>query len=515
MSSRWFYSFGASIILLAGFCSASDETIREAAVAGQFYPSDPGMLRETVTSLLAESQKRTLGKPFVLVSPHAGYPYSGRITADAFKQAAGNRYDLILVLGTNHTTAGFTKAAVFCGKGFQTPLGLVSVDQGTAIALLGSDSIFTEFEPVHRSEHSIEVQLPFIQVLFPDVPIVPIVVATTDSADCGRIGRNLVRVTQDRSVLIVASSDLSHYPAYEDAERIDRKTLEFVVSEDATALHRHLARVPGSAPSMVTGACGEGPILAGIAAARARGIGRGELVSYANSGDVLVESRDRVVGYGAVVFLDESSPSGGPGASAAPDFRDERDSDPFRLDDETKRALLILARQSIRGYVSTGKAPAAAGGGRPLPRAGAFVTLRKHGLLRGCIGRLEADIPLNEVVSRYAVYAASEDPRFNPVQPGELEELEIEISVLSHPAQAPGFQAIQAGRDGVVLTKDGHSATFLPQVADEQHWGRDEFLANLCRKAGLGEDCWKEGARFETFQAAVFSESEFHLETPR
>jgi AmmeMemoRadiSam system protein A len=128
---------------------------------------------------------------------------------------------------------------------------------------------------------------------------------------------------------------------------------------------------------------------------------------------------------------------------------------------------------------------------------------------------LEADLPLNEVVSRYAIYAASEDPRFNSVLAGELDQLEIEISVLSNPTLAAGFQAIQTGRDGVVLTKDGHSATFLPQVADEQHWGRDEFLANLCLKAGLAEDCWTEGARFETFQAAVFSESEFHLETQR
>ncbi len=521
MRHLWLCALALSLVLTAEFCTAADDDIRPSAVSGQFYPADPAVLRETVDSFLSASHKKVGGKPFLIVCPHAGYAYSGKVAAAAFKEAAGNRYDLVIILGTNHTTAGFNKAAVFVGDGFETPLGVAKVDRSAASQLLDSDSIFTEFAAVHRAEHSIEVQVPFIQVLFPGVPIVPIVVSTTDLSDCEHIGRELARLSRDRSVLIVASSDLSHYPRYQDAEKVDHKTLDLIVQEDVKALHRYLTRIPGSAPSLVTGACGEGPILAGICAARTLGIEHGIQIAYANSGDLLPGSRDRVVGYGAVAFLYSapagSTPAVDPAVPPAPsDGRNKPGPSSETLDSNTKRALLRLARRAITEFVTSGRDFEEMTGKTKISfRAGAFVTLRENGRLRGCIGRLEPDLPLEEVIARYAVYAATQDPRFNPVRPAEVKQLDIEISVLSTPRPVPGFQAIRIGRDGVVLTKDGHSATFLPQVADEQHWSRNEMLSNLCLKAGLEENCWTEGARFETYQATVFSETDLAPETPR
>jgi len=515
MRHLWLSALFITLFCSAAFCTAADGDIRPAAVAGQFYPADPVVLRKTVDSLIAASPKEVSGKPFVVVCPHAGYSYSGKVAAAAFKQAAGNHYDLIVILGTNHTTAGFNKAAVFDGDGFQTPLGVAKVDRSAASQLLDSDSIFTRFDAVHRAEHSIEVQVPFIQVLFPNVPIVPIVVSTTDLSDCEHIGRELARLATNRSVLIVASSDLSHYPRYQEAEKVDHQTLNLIVAEDAKALHRYLTRIPGSAPSLVTGACGEGPILAGICAARTLGIAHGVRIAYANSGDLLPENRDRVVGYGAAAFLYQDPESEMTASTKASGGPKHSDTSPETLDSNTKRALLQLARRAITEFVTKGDVEEEPGEKPQVSfPAGAFVTLREHGQLRGCIGRLQSDLPLEDVVARYAVYAASEDPRFKPVRPGELNQLEIEISVLSPPRPVPGYQAIRIGRDGVVLTKDGHSATFLPQVADEQHWGRDEMLSNLCLKAGLDERCWTEGARFQTYQATVFSEADFGSETP-
>jgi AmmeMemoRadiSam system protein A len=140
---------------------------------------------------------------------------------------------------------------------------------------------------------------------------------------------------------------------------------------------------------------------------------------------------------------------------------------------------------------------------------GAFVTLKKKGELRGCIGRIIGDEPLGKLVGTMAMQAAFNDSRFRPLAADELNDIEIEISVLTPMKQVGGAADVVVGRDGVVLSKDGYHAVFLPQVAPEQGWNRDEMLDNLCRKAGLDTGCWKEGAQFSTFQAVVFSESQF------
>ena len=344
--------------------------------------------------------------------------------------------------------------------------------------------------------------MPFVQVLFPKAKIVTAIVGRQDLTLAIRFGQALARVLKGRKALVVASSDLSHYPPYSDAVAADRATLTAVASLDAKAASESIARqMKTGCPGLETCACGEGAILAAMVAAKAMGATRGRVLSYANSGDTAIGERDRVVGYGAVVF---TAGAGGTDTAALDVPRVARDP---QLSEADKMDLLKLARSTVERYLTTGTLP--------LPRAstpalrakqGAFVTLKKNGDLRGCIGHMAEDTPLAQVVSRMALAAAFEDTRFSPLRAEELSSLEFEISVLTPLAPVPGPGAVVVGRDGVVIRKAGHSAVFLPQVAPEQGWSRDELLDHLCEKAGLPADCWRGECQLLAFRAIVFGE---------
>ncbi len=483
---------------------ATENDIRPPAVAGRFYPGDPGKLSAAVQRFLADALPPATERPIAIISPHAGYIYSGQIMADAFAQARGHAYQLIVLLGVNHTTPGFDGVSVFSGGGFRTPLGIAEIDTGTALRLVDLFPGAVLDKSVHRDEHSIEVLVPFVQVVFPGIPILPVIVSLKDDAACARFGEALAQSLADRKVLIVASSDLSHYPPYADAQRLDRNTLQAMASLD---INRFMQVVRNQKATGLTGlstcACGEQTTLAAMAASKFLGASMGTVVSYANSGDALVGDRDRVVGYGAVVFH-RSAPRSGEEPFPGP----PRDIEPAPLLPPQQQNLLNFARKSLTQFIETETLPLP----RPADpllyaRQGAFVTLKRHGELRGCIGHMGDDLPLCHVVGRMALQAAFNDRRFPHLKDSELEEIDIEISVLTPLRPVDGPADIVVGRDGVMLRQSDRSAVFLPQVALEQGWNRDEMLGHLCRKAGLSETAWKDGASFYTFQAQVFSES--------
>jgi AmmeMemoRadiSam system protein A len=257
--------------------------------------------------------------------------------------------------------------------------------------------------------------------------------------------------------------------------------------------------------NLLTCAFGEAPILACMIAAKLLGATHGIVLSYANSGDASVGTQSRVVGYGAVALV------GGPDKSASSTQQLQAPSSAAtELQNSEKKLLLAFARETIRRYLTTGTTPLARAF-TPRLRApqGAFVTLTKHGDLRGCIGRIPPDLELAKTVGAMALEAAFNDPRFSPLTLKELSDVEIEISVLTPMKPVEKADQIRVGKDGVVLEKSGRSAVFLPQVATEQHWGRDEMLDHLCMKAGLPAGCWGKGAKFSVFQADLFSESEY------
>ena len=503
------------VLLVIIFCFAmacqankvSDSDVREPAVAGKFYPESAAKLKLAVEQFLQDALPVKVKKPVAIIVPHAGYIYSGQICADGFKQAANQKYDFIVILGTKHTSSDMEKISLYPGNGFRTPLGTAPVEKNIIHLLKKADPADCMLDKtLHESEHSVEVMVPFIQVVFPKAKIVPVVVGSQDIQTCIRFGQALAKVLKNKNALIIASSDLSHYPSARDANIVDRETLSAIAGLDPAVFQKTLqSHKNKNVPNLYTSACGEAPIMAAMAAAKSLGAIRGSIISYANSGDTSVGERSRVVGYGAVVLTaDEEGKDPGVFPQAA------KTDVSATLTPSDKNNLLSFARETISRLFSTDTTPLARNFNAALqqPR-GAFVTIKKRGELRGCIGRMIGDEPLGKIIGTMAIQAAFNDARFNHLTADELKDIEIEISVLTPMKPVAGAADIVVGRDGVLLDKDSHHAVFLPQVATEQKWNREELLDNLCRKAGLETGCWKKEAKFSTFQAIVFSESEF------
>ena len=480
--------------------------VRPPAVAGQFYPGDASRLTVALQALAGDALAPRTDRPIAIVVPHASYIYSGQIAADAYRQASAHQYDTIVIIGTNHTAADFGRISVYAGAGFRTPLGVAPIDQEVVAALLKEDAGCVTDASVHAKEHSVEVQVPFVQHFFPRAKIVPVIVGRPDLQLCTRFGRALAKVVKGRQALIVASSDLSHYPGLADASAADRHTLEAIATLDPATFQAATEEEMGNRrANLVTCACGEGPIMAAMAAATALGATRGVVISYTNSGELSIGDPSRVVGYGAVVM---TAGERGRDTSALAKPAVAAPGDPLQAQD--KKALLIFARETIRRFLVTDTVPLARADNPRLMRPqGAFVTLRKRGDLRGCIGTLIPEAPLGRTVGMMAIQAAFGDPRFSRVGANELKDIEIEVSALTPMKPVSGAADVRVGRDGVMLQKDGRSAVFLPQVAGEQGWNREEMLDNLCLKAGLPAGCWARGAKLATFQAEIFAEHEF------
>ncbi|HEX8925908.1 MAG TPA: AmmeMemoRadiSam system protein A, partial [Terriglobales bacterium] len=289
--------------------------------------------------------------------------------------------------------------------------------------------------------------------------------------------------------LIIASSDLSHYHSYSEADKMDHKMLAALHAWDYLSMSRNFE-------ARIWEACGGAPIMAAMIAAERLGATDARVLKYANSGDTAGD-RSRVVGYSADIFVRTESAT-----SILPDFS---------LSEEDRRALLVLARKSVEHAVLRGETfiPAAPQSEALHQERGAFVTLTIAGNLRGCIGYTSAFKPLYLTVRDTAAFAALRDPRFPPVRKDELSKLQYEISVLSPLRHAPNAQDIRIGQDGLLVRNGDREGLLLPQVPAEHHWDRARFLQETCYKAGLEPGCWKdESTDIFRFTAVVFSEHE-------
>ena len=474
--------------------SALDQTshaVRLPAVAGAFYPGEPAVLTRLIDGYLAEAP-RLEPKPSIIIVPHAGYVYSGGVAAHGFKQAIDRGFKSVIILGFNHQMShAFEGAAIWPDGAWRTPLGDVPIDAELARQLLAA-SIFNDDRSSHAGEHSLEVEVPFIQRVLPGVPIVPISIGRPTLENARSIADALAKVLADRSdVLVVASTDLSHYPRYKDAVKVDKSSLVALASLDPLALEAYDEEtMSGRTPNLHTTMCGKGPVLAAMMLARSIGAEQVNVIRYANSGDAPEGERTRVVGYAAVEFVK--------GQVAT-----------LTAEDHTQ--LLKLSRGTLAEYLQTRKMPLfePTSIATQQPRA-TFVTLR-HKLthdLRGCRGEVFARYPLWESVQRVSVLSATDDPRFSPMRFDELAEMHIEISVLTPLRLARSPEEVVVGRHGVMIRKGGHGGLFLPQVPTEQGWDRDEYLSTLCwMKAGLPADAWrKPDTQLYIFEAEIFEE---------
>ena len=466
---------------------------RPAAVAGKFYPGTPKMLREEVERHFREAKppQHPGESPQALIAPHAGYLFSGRVAASAFNQIPGkNSYKRVFIIASSHQMH-FPGVSVWTAGDYETPLGTVSVDQETCRLLKESSPLFQCREDAHLAEHSLEVQLPFLQVKLEErFQLVPLILGTGKAEDCEKIAGTL-RPWFIPENLFVVSSDLSHYPCYNDAVSTDRVTTEAILSNSPEQLLLRMKenRTKGI-PGLATSLCGWTGVLTLLYLTRGEGF-HAEWTDYLNSGDEpRYGDQERVVGYSAVTFYRNSGTQ-------------------FFLSPQEKKALLAIADRTVRETVVAGKCQQVDEeplSGNLAAHAGAFVSIYIAGKLRGCIGSFTTGEPLAHVVSRSAV-SATADTRFNPVEPEELESLTIEISVLTPLRRVYSASEVIPGKHGIYIKKGGSSGTFLPQVAGRYGWDREEFLGRCSRdKAGLGWDGWKT-AELYVYEAIIFGNS--------
>ncbi len=464
--------------------------IRPSAIAGSWYPADPDELAQMIDEMLA-AVEAVDGEPVALIVPHAGYAYSGPVAAYGFGQLEGVGYDVAIVVASDHQAPISAPISVWAEGGFETPLGVAPVDVELAQALLEADPRITFDAAAHENEHPIEIELPFIQRACPGCSIVPVLMGVADEETVKTLAEALLAVLRDtdKRVVVVASSDLSHYPTYDDALVADGATLSAIETGDPARVRETVvALMAADFPNLETCACGEGPIRVAMHVARELEARQVTLLRYANSGDSPNGDRQRVVGYGAAMFWRYEPPP---------------------LAQVQREELLALARATIAEYLETDSLPDYETDDPLLARrSGVFVTLKEHGVLRGCIGHTHANLPLYQAVQQMAVSAATADPRFPPLTTEGLHDVSVEISVLAPFRRVTDVEQIRVGEHGLMIYKGNRRGLLLPQVPVEQGWDRAEYLDNLCQKAGLAVDCWQEGATLYAFTALVFGEEE-------
>lgn len=480
-----------SIVLLAGAAGA-----REPQFAGSFYPADPAELSAAVDKALSAAEPyKGKGKIDGILVPHAGYVFSGGVAARAFASLKDG-YDTVVLLGSAHAE-GFPGAAVMASGHYATPLGKAEVDVKLGAALIKKNPFFRDYPRGHAKDHTLEVELPFLQrKLKKPFKILPILFGRANEKELEAAGRALGRLLKGRKVLLLISTDLSHYPSSSDARRSDLALLKALEKMDPGYFRlTHSVLAAKNADGLETPACGETAVEAGLHALREMGSTRFELLARSDSHLEYPDGapEGRVVGYGAGVFLSGAGPSTfSPSPSRA-----------------QREELLRLARWSVERAFDEKRPSLPVLADDPffnLPAA-LFVTLNKSGKLRGCIGNVSPSYTLRDAVVRNALAAAFEDRRFEPLAAGELPFVRFEISLLSPLERADGHDEVKPGVHGVVIAGEGKSGLFLPQV-----WGqlpsKEVFLGELCeQKAGLPRNCWKDKAtEFYLFTSESFEE---------
>jgi len=478
-------------LLVATACA--DATVRPAACAGQWYPADAATLTKQIDELLSAATPLDLcGRPLAVISPHAGYRFSAPVACAGYACLRGQSYQRVIVLAFSHRNAGRYRGIDVPKEltAYATPLGEVPIDRAVCDELL-KKPFFSSIPDIDEGEHSLELQLPFLQRILGKFALVPLLVGQMTDADCTAAAQALLPYL-DENTLLVASSDFTHFgPNYgylPFKENVPDKLRELA---DAAAAPLRLCDYDGFAEHVARThdtICGRGPIMLLLRALAMRGGADGVCAACDTSGRMTGDWTNSVT-YQSLVFTRRKGTLG-----------------------EVERAeLLRLARQTVAATVK--KEPLPKVEPEKLPAAvradgSCFVTLENNGELRGCIGNMLADGPLFESVVRNAVHACH-DSRFlhNPVTPEELEQLHVEISYLTPMKRAASPSEVVVGRHGIMIALGGRRGVLLPQVAYERGWTREEFLKQVCYKAGLPVDSWnKPEAELYLFEAEVFGE---------
>jgi MEMO1 family protein len=491
-----------AIVALQHVRAADAQSVRQAGVADGFYPADPKTLSAMIDDMLAHaaSSQPPINDPILaVVAPHAGYQFSGPVAAYTYAVLKGRKFSRVVVIAPSHYEA-FDFTSVYEGDAYATPLGTVPVDKAFAKQLASMSPTIRLSSQGHvptpkGAEHALEVELPWLQRVLGDFELVPVIMGDQSYENSRALGVALAKLIQGSDTLIVASSDLSHYHPYDEAVKIDHKTLNALQAWDYFSMSRNFE-------ARIWEACGGAPIVAAMIAAERMGANQAVVLKYANSGDITGD-HSRVVGYSADVFLKTQG-----GKTVEPQFS---------LTRHEKNELLALARKSVEYAVREKKAyePTASASEVLNEERGAFVTLRESGELRGCIGYTSAVKPLYMTVRDTATFAAMRDPRFQPVVASELPQIDYEVSVLSPLRRVLDVRQIKVGQHGLLMKNGAYEGILLPQVPVDERWDRLRFLEETCAKAGMHSSCWKdENTDIFMFTAVVFGEKRPQALTP-
>lgn len=455
-----------------GTAQAAKGSVRQPVVAGQFYPHNPKDLKGLINKFYQAANPEDINNVRAIIAPHAGYIYSGPVAAYGYKVIDRN-FDTVILLGSNHNgRAPYFKCSVSSDDYYRTPLGLLPVSP-IAKELLKAQ-ICTSVNQAHIT-HIIEVQLPFLQTIKSDFAIVPIVTGAMETKDIAKLAEALMKYIDERTLLVV-SSDLSHYYPYKKAVSLDNTCIKAIEAQNLAEVKR-------------CEACGLDAIAVLLAIAEKKGW-NSKILDYRNSGDT-AGPKDQVVGYTSIAFYEE-------------DFSTK-----------TKKDLIKLARSVLTDYISKGEVGRVDRNKFPKStheKRACFVTLKKHGHLRGCIGHILPEVSLIDCIVQNAINAAVHDPRFSPVKKDELPQIDIEISILTIPKildiKDPEdiLNYLLPLKHGVIIKNGSNQSTYLPQVWSELR-DKKQFLESLCLKGGMKKDCWKSpDTEIKIYEAIVVKE---------
>jgi len=418
--------------------------IRNPVVAGRFYPASASQLKAMIETLVDEKAEKE--EAIGLLMPHAGYPYSGPVAGATISRVKFK--DTFIIMGPSHTGMGKPFSIMTEGV-WKTPLGDVEIDSELAGQIVASSGNLQEDDQAHQHEHAVEVQIPFLQYFKPDIKIVPIILAYADAAAYKEIGSEIAGVIKklNREVVIIASGDMTHYEPQEVAGEKDSQAIEAILNLDEDELTRRFEELNISM-------CAYGPAVCLISAAKELGATEAELVKYRTSGDTTGDY-SAVVGYAGIIIRAVKM-----------------------------HPLVNLARETVEAYVKEGKIP-------PLPadlapemkeKAGVFVSIHKLGSLRGCIGTFEPKQKnVAEEIITNAVSSATRDPRFPPVAPDELKDLDYSVDVLTSPEEVADESQLDPKKYGVIVEAGWRRGLLLPDLE-----GVDsvDFQIDICRQKG-------------------------------
>lgn len=471
--------------------------VLKSELAGMWYPDDPEELAREIDAYIAAVESGPADQVMALLLPHAGYRYSGMVAAHGIKQIAGKSFSRVVVMGPSHRVALMDTVSIPDVSAIETPLGRIGIDRDL-VERLWEDDLFESHLQAHTHEHSVQIELPFLQRALGDFKLVPIVCGHLGEVAVRRIAATLLEHI-DEETLIVVSSDFTHYGRTFDyvpfLDGIQENLRKLDLGAFKEIERKNLSGFLDYVNSTGATICGRSPIA--ILLAMLPSEARVQLLKYDTSGN-LTGDWSHCVSYISAAMTGQWKPSCSNGRHCEPELE---------LSASDKVGLLSLARHSIARRIRDDEPELNLEITPPMQDImGAFATLHKHGQLRGCIGEIFPRRELCEAVAEQAVNAAFHDPRFPRLSESELDEIDIEISALTAPHRVNSHEDIEIGRHGIVLYKGSRSAVFLPQVAPEQGWGLEETLSHLSMKAGLSPDDWQSGCEFHVFEAIVFGE---------